>query len=46
MPNKPLFGENKGNLIISMCIRSFKKLIINLINLIEGAKLKGIKLLN
>ena len=29
MPNNPLFGENKENLVISIHIRRFKKLIIN-----------------
>ena len=28
MPNNPLFDENKGNLIISLHTRRFKKIII------------------
>ena len=49
MPNNPKFCENKENLVISRILRmseGLRKILFIIINLIEGMKLKGIKILN
>ena len=49
MPNNQKFCENKENLVISRILRMFeglRKILFIIINLNEGMKLKGIKILN
>ena len=45
MPNNPLFGENKEKLIISMYIRSLKKIIIKYNKFNRSKKIKRDKIL-
>ena len=45
MPNNPLFRENKENLIISMYIRSLKKIIIKYNKFNRSKKIKRDKIL-
>ena len=45
MPNNPLFRENKENLIISMYIRSLKKIIIYYNKFNRSKKIKRDKIL-
>ena len=45
MPNNPLFGENKEKLIISMYIRSLKKIIIYYNKFNRSKKIKRDKIL-
>ncbi len=45
MPNNPLFRENKENLIISMYIRSLKKIIIYYNKFNRSKKIKRDKII-